>query len=387
MIQLKGATMSTDRPRVRIAVIGAGISGAACAGALQRSGVDVTVFDKSRGVGGRMSTRRVLWTGADGTERACEFDHGAQHFTAQRPRFRAVLQRAERAGCVAPWQAWLHSTTPGVTGLHSHVAVPNMPALARHLLGGVPVRLERTVQRLQRGDDGWQVVMSGGEVAGPYHQVVLAMPPAQAAVLLAGHHDGWADTLSNVEMLPCWTLMAVTDELDWPWDAAEPPRSPLAWVARNDRKPGRASTPGSASWVAQATPAWSRDHADVEPRAVTALLQSALAKLLPRPAKGKALAWHHASVHRWRYAVPASAPAGTRDERDFWWDAELGLGVCGDFLGGGRVEGAWRSGDELADTLAAWLEKAEDEAEARAAAELAAAARPRAVSAADRAVV
>jgi hypothetical protein len=61
--------------------------------------------------------------------------------------------------------------------------------------------------------------------------------------------------------------------------------------------------------------------------------------------------------------------------------------VCGDFLGGGRVEGAWRSGDELADTLAAWLEKAEDEAEARAAAELAAAARPRAVSAADRAVV
>jgi predicted NAD/FAD-dependent oxidoreductase len=387
MLQLQGVTMPIDRPRVRIAVIGAGIAGAACAGALQRCGVDVTVFDKSRGIGGRMSTRRVVWAGQDGTERTSEFDHGAQHFTAPWPRFRAMLQRAERAGCVAPWQANLHSSTPGVTGLRSHVAVPNMPALARHLLDGVPLRLERAVQRLQRGDDGWQVVLAGGDVAGPYHQVVLAMPPAQAAVLLAGHHDGWADALSGVEMLPCWTLMAVTDELDWPWDAAEPPRGPLAWIARNDRKPGRTTTPGYASWVAQATPAWSRDHADAEPRVVATLLQSALARLLPRQRAGAPLAWHHTGVHRWRYAVPASGPANERDERDFWWDAELGLGVCGDFLSGGRVEGAWRSGDELADTLAAWLEQAEDETEDEAAAEAAIAARPRAPSAADRAVV
>jgi predicted NAD/FAD-dependent oxidoreductase len=139
--------------------------------------------------------------------------------------------------------------------------------------------------------------------------------------------------------------------------------------------------------VAQATPAWSRDHADVEPRAVTALLQSALAKLLPRPAKGKVLAWHHASVHRWRYAAPPNAPAEAHDRQDFWWDAGLGLGVCGDFLGGGRVEGAWRSGDELADTLAAWLEKAEEDAAVRADHQPCAAGRRSAIDAADRAVV
>ena len=58
-------------------------------------------------------------------------------------------------------------------------------------------------------------------------------------------------------------------------------------------------------------------------------------------------------MHRWRYAVAAQA-AG--DGIDCWWDADLGLGVCGDFFGSGDVESAWRSGDELADTVAAWLE-------------------------------
>lgn len=380
--------MPADRPPVRIAVIGAGIAGAACAGALQGCGVDVTMFDKSRGVGGRMSTRRVAWTDPKGKAQTTEFDHGAQHFTAQRPRFRALLKRAEQAGCVAPWEAKLHSATPGVIGLHSHVAVPNMPALARHLLEGVPLRLERAVQRLQRGEDGWQVALTGGDVAGPYHHVILAMPPAQAAVLLAGHHDGWADALSGVEMLPCWTLMAVSDELDWPWDAAEPPRGPLAWVARNDRKPGRSVTPGYASWVAQATPAWSRDHADVEPLVVTTRLQTALAKLLPRPQSGTPLAWHHASVQRWRYAVPAVASFEEPDNRDFWWDPALGLGVCGDFFSGGRVESAWQSGDELADTIAAWLETNDVEAqvEVEADTETALAAKPLALPTAYRAV-
>lgn len=351
--------MSTDRPPMRIAVIGAGIAGAACAGALQRSGVEVTAFDKSRGVGGRMSTRRVAWAGASGEPQCSEFDHGAQHFTARRARFRAVLQRAERAGCVAPWHAVVHGAAPGVIGLRSHVAVPGMPALARHLLDGVALRLDRPVLRLQRGDTGWQVVLTGGDVVGPFDQVILAIPPAQAAVLLAGHHDAWADALSAIEMLPCWTLMAVTDDVDWPWDAAEPPRGPLAWVVRNDRKPGRQATPGYATWVAHATAEWSAQHADAEPRLVMALLQSALGKQLPRPRAGLAQRWHHAGVHRWRFAVPASAKPG---DCDFLWDADLGLAVCGDFLAGGQVEGAWRSGDELADNIAAWLETQESEA-------------------------
>ena len=43
------------------AIIGAGIAGITCARTLVQAGHQVTVFEKSRGVGGRMSTRSTLW--------------------------------------------------------------------------------------------------------------------------------------------------------------------------------------------------------------------------------------------------------------------------------------------------------------------------------------
>jgi predicted NAD/FAD-dependent oxidoreductase len=342
----------------RIAIVGAGIAGAACAAGLQQAGVEVTLFDKSRGVGGRMSTRRASWVGENGSQTSVEFDHGAQAFTARQPRFRAMLARAEAVGAAARWQHRVHAEWPAPAVRDAWVATPGMPALARHLARGVPQRLARAVQRLHRTDEGWQLVLAGGETAGPFDQVVLALPPAQAAVLLAGHHDRWADALAGAHMTPCWTLMAASGDVDWPWDAVEPGRGPLAWLARNDRKPGRNAPRGVATWVAQATPAWSAAHLEAEPAAVAEQLRCALQALLPpQPAGAPPLAWHHSSVHRWRYAAPADSAL---DGRECWWDGENGLGVCGDFFNGGNVEAAWRSGDELADTVAVWLEQPQD---------------------------
>lgn len=344
--------MTTSTDATHVAVIGAGIAGAACADGLQRAGYQVTVFDKSRGPGGRMATRHIRWTDAEGTEQAGDIDHGAQHFSASTPRFRALMARAEAAGAVARWQPRVHARWPAPILRPSFVATPTMPALCRHLLKAVQVRVGAAVQRLYRQADGWHLVIADGEVRGPFDQVVLAMPPAQAALLLAGHHDDWADALAAVPMQACWTLMAITNDVDWPWDAAEPDRGALAWVARNERKPGRTSALGLAHWVAHATPAWTAAHLEEDPQQVRDALCAALARLLPQ----QTVEWHHAAVHRWRYALPQSEPA---DTRECWWDAARGLGVCGDFFGIGQVEAAWRSGDELADTLAASLEENE----------------------------
>lgn len=345
-----------------VAVIGAGVSGAACAASLQRAGLNVTLFDKSRGVGGRMATRRLRWAepqvGAQaGAEQAAEVDHGAQHFNARHPRFRAAVARAQAAGVVATWRPRVHSGFSPLTERSGFVPLPNMPALCRHWAREVLLRTEHTVQRLQRSATGWLLVLASGDSVGPFDQVMLALPAAQAAVLLAGHHDDWADALVAVPMEACWTLMAATDEVDWPWDAAEPTQSPLAWVVRSDRKPGRSAPPGVASWVAHASAAWSAEHLEADPASVAETLRSALARLLPAT---PGLRWHHCSVHRWRYAMPAARVAGG-DE--CWWDAALGLGVCGDFFGTGQIESAWRSGDELADTVASGLEALNEEAE------------------------
>lgn len=345
--------MSKRRSPLTVAVVGAGIAGAACAAGLQRAGLQVTLFDKSRGVGGRMATRRVRWTGDDGRPCRAEFDHGAQLIAARSPRFRALLARAGAAGLVAPWQPRVHADWPVPFDGTRFVALPGMPGLARYLLGDLPVLLEQNVQGLQRHARGWQLMVDGAPI-GPFDQVVLALPPRQAAALLAGHHPRWAEELGALRMEPCWTLMAVTDDVDWPWDAAEPSRGPLGWVARNDRKPGRSAPPGCATWVAHATPAWSAAHLEEDPAEVATALGGALEALLPPAAPGRPLRWHHRAVHRWRHALPADHRA---DAPLCWWSATRSLGVCGDALGGPDVEGAWRSGDELADRMAAELEE------------------------------
>ena len=90
-----------------VAVIGAGLAGLSCATALRAAGLDVQVFDKSRGPAGRMSTRR-------GEGWSC--DHGAQYFTARDPRFQAEVAAWEAAGVAAPWAPRL--AVLGGTGGH-----------------------------------------------------------------------------------------------------------------------------------------------------------------------------------------------------------------------------------------------------------------------------
>jgi len=67
--------------------------------------------------------------------------------------------------------------------------------------------------------------------------------------------------------------------------------------------------------------------------------------------------WHLADVHRWRYASPALDCNDSLEGDKALWDESLGIGVCGDWLGGSGVEAAWHSGDELADNMAASFER------------------------------
>ena len=77
-----------------VAIVGAGMAGLSCAAALKTAGASITLFDKSRGPGGRMSTRRSAHR---------RYDHGAQYFTARDPDFQAVVARWTADGLVAPW--------------------------------------------------------------------------------------------------------------------------------------------------------------------------------------------------------------------------------------------------------------------------------------------
>ena len=352
--------MSSHKPQ-RIAVIGTGIAGAACARALSLAGHAVHVFDKSRGPGGRLATRRIDWVDAQGQACTARLDHGAVGITARSAAFQDFVDQALHAGWLAEWvPALATQSLPLEGGARVYLPVPRMPALCRHLLDGVAASWSFAVDELHHSPVGWQVAARGERHGTHFDAVVLALPPAQAAPLLAPHHSDWARHASVAPMQPCWTLMGVADAAaDEPgttarWDLAQPLTGPLACVLRNDARPGRERVPGQAHWVAHARAGWSRRHLEQPAAWVQAEMQTALAEYCGRPVN-----WLHCEVHRWRYAMPRAQRVAPAEA--CWWDAAQGLGVCGDFLGVCGVEGAWLSAQALA---AALLQRASELADA-----------------------
>lgn len=331
----------------RVAVVGTGLAGAWCARRLSDAGAHVLALDKSRGPGGRLATRRLVWPDeCGGAAREAGLDHGSPMIHASDQAFRAFVERLAAAGGLAEWRPRLAagSRACAATG-PLWVGLPDAPSVCRGLLLGVDSRWSTTVTRLSRSEGGWRLDAAEGPVDGVFDAVVLALPPAQAAPLLAPHRRDWAQRAAIALMQPCWTLMGVSDAPadDPPWGLARPPQGLLSWVIRNDRRPSRVAVPGEAHWVLHARAGWSRRHLEAAHAEVLPLMQQALHEGIGQP-----LAWRHAVVHRWRYAQPAATRLAGAPS---WWDAALGLGVCGDFLGGTGVEGAWLSADELATRL------------------------------------
>ena len=310
-------------PARTFAIVGAGLAGLACADQLAAAGHHVTLFDKARGPGGRMATRRMPTGLGDAS-----FDHGAQYFTARSPGFRALVARWEALGLAARWPE---------AGADAWVGVPSMNAPVKNMAAAHDVHWSARVDALLRDAAGWS--LQGEGLSGQYFDtVVIALPAEQAAVLLEPWDAAMAQQAAATRSDPCWTAMIALAGTLPTGSMTLRDCGPIAWAACNSSKPGRT---GPQSWVIQATPAWSLEHLEADATWVTQALLSGLADCLqiaiPDPVC--------ATSHRWRYARSGTHGAGLLH------NPALDLGVCGDWLIGPRVESAWQSGTLLGERL------------------------------------
>ena len=292
---------------MRIAIVGAGMTGLSCARMLADAGLEPIVFEKSRGLGGRLATRRTD---------ALRFDHGAQFVTARGESFRKYLEQNAQ-----PWQ-------PEGAPEGWFAGAPSMNDLVRPLAEGLDVWFDELVAPV-RDRVQWHI----GE--GLFDRVVSTVPVTQARNMFSG----MMDPLTEVEIAPCWTLMAAfVEPTDWPdmWRARE---GDLAWIGRNSAKPGRVETP--ESWVVHASPEWSRDHLEIDKEAAPELMLNLL-----REARGSLPDIVYASAHRWRYAMTTTALGRSHVASE---DGSLLIG--GDWCLGARVEDAWESGRAMAAAI------------------------------------
>ena len=306
-----------------IAIIGAGMAGLACAARLKEGGVSPVLFDKGRGPGGRMATRRAEIDGE-----TVRFDHGAQYFTVRDSGFTAAVADWRDAGVVADWPA---------AGGDAVVGTPGMNAPIRHMAETQDVRWATRVEHIAREDGGWQLSIDGE--AHRFARIVIAVPAEQAAELLAGHRDGWEARARDSASKPCWAVMAAFREKLPLGDVFK--GDDVRWAARNSAKPGRDE---GEHWVIHASPGWSARNLEMEREEAGQAILSAFfdeAAIAPQSPR-------HLAAHRWRYAMTDPAPGEAS-----LWDGEEGIGVCGDWLSGPRVENAWISGDHLAKAILA----------------------------------
>lgn len=307
-----------------VAIVGAGIAGAAAARALAHAGLAVALFDKGRGVGGRMATRRADF----------RFDHGAQYFRARDPAFAAAVTSAEEAGAVARW----HSV-PGEPP--AFVGTPSMTGLVRHLLGDLSVATGVAATALSRDAYGWHIHHAAG-VEGPFAALLLTVPSVQAVPLLAPHHAGFAEAAASARYAPCWAGMFAFAVDALPARRSLAPDAfaaeGIAWAAHDGGKPGRGDAP---TLMLHAGPEWSTAHLEESTDAVRERFAAILARHgWPSPV--------YAAAHRWRYAMVTEAAAV-----DTPFDPAIGLGIAGDWLAGPRVEAAFLSGRRAATRLLA----------------------------------
>lgn len=308
-------------PQGRTIIVGSGMTGLSCARRLADSGLDVTVLDKGREIGGRLATRRT----SDGWQ----FDHGAQYVTARDPGFRAVIQNMRAAGAADVWEDG--SSEPHLVGLLG------MNGLAKYLGAGLDIQQNETALAVGPSGTGWSVVTESDREDA--RRVVITTPAPQIPNLIGSDHL-LVKRIEHVKMAPCLTLMvAFHDGQPIPFTSHRDSNEALSWIAYNSAKPGR---PGPGCWVAQASIPWSIENLELEREEIALRMLPLLCEQIGADPS----AARYVSAHRWRYAN-VTTPLGEAFLRDDTQTLYLG----GDWCLGPRVEAAWTSGRAIADDI------------------------------------
>jgi len=342
-------------PRDEVCVVGAGLAGVGVAYGLREEPVDVTILEKSRGVGGRAATRR---------KHGCRYDHGANYIKDGGERTDQLVRDLGEEGLVDIEEpVWTFGAdgeiSPGDRrAAHKWTWTEGITQFAKRVLDRTDAEVHRTtrVDGLSRTADGWRLSDTEGGSHGPFESVVLTPPAPQTAELLASTTiDGTAVSAVDraaeaVGEVPFRTIR--TFVLNYPFEIDRPYYAlvntdrdhPIGWLARESCKAGHVPD-GESLLVAQMAPDWSTAHYDDPLDAAAEEAAGMVADLLDDDRLAEP-GW--VDDQGWRYALP---DAGLDDgiAADL---REQSLYLAGDWLvGEGRAHQAFWNGVETAERV------------------------------------
>lgn len=354
-----------------VVVIGAGLSGLTAAQFLHQAGYRVVVVDKSRGLGGRLATRRIGNTVIDHGCRYLQPVDGSNNAPNHHSNPSLICDLVA-ADILQPWQP--ESFELGADGALKatataalYTAPQGMSSIAKTLAPGLTIYRQWLATAVTPLPQGWCVE---GDVLGAASQsqpkalaaraLVVAIPAPQAAALMhraAQNNEGVKGLLRQllaVDFEAVITVMAgygpreaarlLGQTGSGGWMVSSNAHSTLRWISLDSSK---RTDPPEPVVVLHSSPAFGADaldRDDLDPVGQALLAEAASLGtwiLFPQ--------WMQ--VHRWRYGFVRQA-LGSQILSSPTLPNLVG---CGDWCNGGNVEGAIASGHAAAAALAKTL--------------------------------
>jgi predicted NAD/FAD-dependent oxidoreductase len=343
---------------VTCAIIGAGVAGLAAARIVRQRMPEVvlTVYEKSRGLGGRVATRR---------RNGCVFDHGAQVIKAPDERTRQVLHHelADAALVEITAPVWTFDAAGRLSVGDPALAErqwayrDGLSRLGKRLAGDTAVVREVRIAALMRQGTRWALHDDAGTLVGEADAVLLTPPAPQTSAILAQSQldpvlrERLITALAPAQYRRCISVaLGYARRFDPPWYAAvnADRQHPIVWLGLEHRKDPTRAPADQSLLVAQLAPAASLAWWDMPLAELVAQLGPLVTALLADD-PGAPL-W--ADRQGWRYALPD----GAADAATLASARDHGLWFAGDFLTGvGRIHRAIASGEATGAALVAAL--------------------------------
>lgn len=337
-----------------LAIVGAGAAGAAAAYALREASVDVTVFERREGVGGRA---------ASGRKNDCRYDYGANYVKADSDRVSELVTDAlPTAGLVDVAEpVWTFDASGAISegddrDEHKWSYEAGIAELPERLLEETDATLEfgTRVGRLSHSGGTWWLLDDAGADLGTFDAVLLTPPAPRTADVLAATE--WnspllAELQAAVDGVSYRSIYSAVLHypfaVEYPWYALvnADREHDVGWLSREELKDGHAPA-GETLLVVQMSPGWSEERSDAPTAELVDEVAASVADLLDDE-RFATPDWTDQEL--WRDALPNDA-----FECDSLLDAEReGLYLAGDWVAGdGRVHLAVERGLEVGGRIA-----------------------------------
>lgn len=342
-----------------IAIVGAGLSGLTAGRILARAGHDVTIFEKSKGYGGRLATRYA------GKNLSSNMDHGLSYFGVKSDEFREFTAELLDNGLIQTWgkkfaaydgEKFLASS-PNIRSEALYTSTKGMNEIGKYLSRWVDIKTKTKVGGLtyfgtnRSKKRSWMVNLTSANTF-EADAVILALPAPQAYGILAMARDE-TNTLKIIRQIdevsykPVYSLMAGYGSQEAPeWEGVICRNSPLEFISNETLK----RNSQECSIVIQASESFTKVHRRTDEETVRKKMLGELAEITGGWAASPE--WH--DLHFWRYSRAKKVINSSYLELE---DEDAPLALIGDYLRGNSLDDAYHSAFNLAND---WLEKFKD---------------------------